>query len=297
MLAVALGLAGSVIFGAADFIGGLAAKRISAIRVTFISGLAGLAVTGLGSLIVPGEWSLEAMFWGALAGVFGSSAIMLLYASLAIGPMSILSPLAAFVSAVFPIAWALASGESLSQLGLVGLGVGLVAVVLVAFIPEKNAVRPSLRGVLYAVSSGILIGAFLICIDRAPNDAGLYPLIANRFANALIMGGAILVIFIVDRIRSTRAVVTSNDERAVRRTGWRAGLTLALICGVIDGTGNALLLAGIQLGDLSVMSVLTALYPAGTIILAAVLLKERVARVQAIGLVFAIVAAALLALA
>ena len=78
--------------------------------------------------------------------------------------------------------------------------------------------------------------------------------------------------------------------------GWRAGLWLAVGCGIIDAVANVGLLLGLRLGELSVMSVLTAMYPAGTIILAAIVLKERIAPVQYLGLALAIAAAAMLAL-
>jgi drug/metabolite transporter (DMT)-like permease len=239
-----------------------------------------------------------------MAGIVGSAAIMMLYASLAIGPMSILSPLGAFVSAVVPVTWALTTGETLGTFGFVGLGLGLVAVVFVGFVPEKNAVRPSFKGLAMSIGAGILIGAFLIFIDRAPSDAGLIPLIANRIVSASIMGITIAALAGVRAARRSRARAAggarADDAATLQRESfadsWRPGLKLAVLTGIIDGTGNALLLLGIQIGDLSVMSVLTAMYPAGTIILAGVVLKERVAPIQAVGLVLAITAAALLAL-
>jgi drug/metabolite transporter (DMT)-like permease len=309
MVAVVLGFVGAVMFGAADFIGGLASKRISAMKVTFVSGLVGFGIAIIGSFVVPSVMSWSAVFWGAMAGVVGSAAIMLLYASLAIGPMSILSPLGAFVSAVVPVTWAIARGESLGAFGLAGIGLGLVAVVLVGFVPEKNAMRPSLTGLSMAIGAGILIGAFLIFIDQAPSDAGLIPLMANRIVSASIMGLSIAILAGMRARRrrlaaSAKAVAGSSATPTPGETpardsfaaGWRPGLRLAALGGVIDGTGNALLLLGIQIGDLSVMSVLTAMSPAGTILLASVVLKERVAPVQAIGLALAITAAALLAL-
>ena len=87
---------------------------------------------------VPGRWSPEAVLWGGLSGVAGCLAIALLYACLAIGPMSILSPLTAVISALVPLGFGLARGEQLGTLGFVGLGLALVAVVLVGFVPEKG---------------------------------------------------------------------------------------------------------------------------------------------------------------
>ena len=116
MLTVVLGLAGALVYGAADFFGGLAARRISALRVTALGALSGVVLLFLGTFVIAGEWSPEALFWGALSGVTGAAAIALLYACLAIGPMSILSPLTAVTSAIVPLTWGLVTG---SQLGAI----------------------------------------------------------------------------------------------------------------------------------------------------------------------------------
>lgn len=294
MLTAIVGLAGALIYGAADFLGGLASKRISPIRVTALAAVSGLVGLLLVLAFGFGQWSVAAVFWGALSGVSGALAISLLYACLAIGPMSILSPLTAVVSAIVPMTWGLTTGDELAPVGYAALGLALVAVVLVGFVPEKGALRPSLRGLLMAVGSGGMIGVFLILIDQTPEDSGIVPLVLNRAVNAALMFTAVLVLWLLAR-RSTGEA--RSNRAAPQRTDWRAGLLLALACGVVDATANILLLVGIRIGELSVISVLTAMYPAGTILLAAVVLKERIAPVQWVGLVLALGAAGLLALA
>ncbi len=138
-----------------------------------------------------------------------------------------------------------------------------------------------------AIGSGVMIGVFLIVIDLTPPDSGVIPLVFNRAVNGLIMFAAVGILALLRRRRGS-----SRDAR-----GWRAGLPFAIACGIIDSVANAGLLLGLRLGDLSVMSVLTALYPAGTIILAAIVLRERIAPVQYLGLVLAVAAAGMLALA
>ena len=305
MLIVTIGLVGALIFGAADFLGGLASKRISALRVTAIVAASGLVVL-VAAMPIPllqGSWSWSAVLLGGLSGVTGALAISLLYGCLAIGPMSILSPTTAVVSAVVPMLAGLVRGERLPLLGYIAIGLALVAIVLVGFVPEKGAVRPSLKALSMAVGSGTMIGAFMILIDLTPDDSGLVPLIANRAVNAAIM---LLAIGVVSQLARRRAARTTGElataaslARGVRRRGnlWRNGLTIALVCGGLDAFANILLLIGLRLGELTVMSVLTALYPAGTILLAAIVLKERIAPVQIIGLVLAIRAASMLALA
>ena len=290
MLTVIVGLSSALVFGAADFLGGLAAKRMSAVLATAIAALAGLIVALIALPFLGAVWSPEAVLLGALSGVAGAIAIGLLYASLAIGPMSILSPLTAVVSAIVPLTVGLIAGERLGTIGYLALALALVAIVLVGFVPEKGAVRPSLKGVLMAIGSGIAIGAFLIIIDATPDDSGILPLVFNRATNATIMFTIIGVIALI-AYRRRRGMPDPN------RGAWRAGLRFAIACGAIDVIANAGLLLGVRLGELSVMAVLTALYPAGTIILAAIVLKERIAPVQYVGLVLAIVAGGMLALA
>jgi len=338
MLTVVLGLAGALVYGAADFLGGLAARRISALRVTAIGALSGVVLLALGTLVVPGRWSFEAVLWGGLSGVTGAAAIALLYACLAIGPMSILSPLTAVTSAIVPLTWGLLTGSELGFIAYPAFAIALVAVVLVGLVPEQGAVRPTLRGLLMALGSGTLIGAFYILIDLTPRDSGLVPLVVNRTVNGGIMIVVIVGLALFAAQRHVRAVdartavldgthgvplgsaggtgagvagagVAGGTGAGVARSsvlaaaaaalrgGWQAGLWLAIGCGLLDATANIIVLVGLRLGDLEIVSVLTALYPAGTILLAAVVLRERIGRLQWVGLALALAASAMLAAA
>lgn len=286
VLAVFIGVTAALIFGSADFAGGVAAKRISAVRVTAIGGLSGLVILLLVFPLFPSVWSMKAVLLGGITGITGAFAVVLLYACLAIGPMSILSPLTAVISAVVPVISGVLRGERLNALGYVAIVVTLAAVVLVGFVPERGAIRPSLRALAMAVGAGALIGVFLILIDLTPRDSGLVPLVVSRSVNAIVMFSAIGIGALWARRRGT-------TSRSVG--GWKPGLVLAIVAGAIDAIANALLLLGLRLGELTIQSVLTALYPAGTILLAALVLRERIAPVQIVGLVLALVAAALLA--
>ncbi|MDQ0893374.1 EamA family transporter [Agromyces ramosus] len=327
MLTAVFSLTGALVFGAADFLGGLAAKRVSSILATAVAALSGLIVLLAAYPVLGGAWSPHDMWWGVLSGLIGAVAISLLYACLAIGPMSILSPLTAVVSAVVPMLWGLlVAGERLAVLGYWALGVALVAVVLVGFVPEKGAVRPSPRGVLMAVGSGVAIGGFFITIDQTSDESGVVPLILNRGVTATIMFTVlgVLALAAVARARArsrqrtgeptvamahgermphpapapdTLAMPPAPDPDPRRISDTAAGVRLAIACGVVDVVANTLLLLGIRAGDLSVAAVLGAMYPAGTILLAALVLKERIAPVQYVGLVLALAAAGMLAVA
>lgn len=302
MLAVAFGLVGAFVFGAADFFGGLAAKRISALRATALVALAGLAFLLLAFPLIRGVWSTDAVVLGAISGVTGAAAIGLLYACLAIGPMSILSPVTAVVSAVVPLGIGLVRGESFGAVGWIAIGVALIAVILVGFVPDSRAVRPSRRALAMAVASGALIGVFLVLIDLTPDDSGLVPLLANRATNAAILFTLIGVIAAVgSKRRATLARVGGAPSGAgvpeQSSARWLPGIRFAVIGGFADALANLLLLLALRAGDLSIVSVLTAMYPAGTIILAAVVLRERIAPTQWLGLALALAAAGMLAAA
>ncbi|WP_374009452.1 EamA family transporter [Leifsonia sp. LS-T14] len=300
-----LGLLGAVVYGSADFLGGLAARRIGPLRTTAVGALAGLVLLLVALPVIGGTWSTAALGWGVLSGLAGSIAVALLYACLAIGPMSILSPLTALVSALVPVSWGLVGGDRFLPVGYLALGLALVAVVLVGFVPEKGAVRPQARALVMAVAAGTMIGVFLILLDQTPADSGVVPLIANRVTNAAVMWTVVAVAVVRARVRArTTAEVDAGFGQSAGRADTGAsgggmrlesrGVAIAVGGGALDATANLLILIALRLGDLTTVSVLTALYPAGTVLLAAVVLRERVAPVQWAGLVLAIVAAALL---
>jgi drug/metabolite transporter (DMT)-like permease len=284
VLSALLGLIGAVVYGASDFFGGIAAKSMSAVRVTAINSGAGLVLLVLGSVVFPPRWSEGALLTGVLSGIAGAAALGLLYACLALGPMSILSPIMALVAAVIPIAVGFARGERLSIAGNVGLLIGLLAIILICFVPGAGALRPSARGIIMAVAAGVAIGAYLVIIDLSPTDSGPAPLIVCFAVTGLVMGAIVL-------LQSLR-----RGERP-RASPGRPTVLFAILCGLTDAGAAFLFLLALRAGDLSVVSVLNALAPAGTIVLASLVLKERIAVVQWIGLAIALAAAALLALA
>jgi drug/metabolite transporter (DMT)-like permease len=289
MLTVFLGLSGALAYGAADFLGGVAARKISPVVVT-----AGVAVVGLlfilaGTLFIDGVWSVEAWFWGALSGVTGALAIGLLYACLARGPMSVLSPTTAFLSALLPVSWGLGTGGAPSPWLYPALGIALVAVILVGIVPDQRAIRPTLTSLAMAVASGLLIGLFYVLIDQTPLDSGLTPLVANRLSQTVVLLLAIGVL-VVWRRRKPMAQPLFGGKGELR-----AVLPIVVGSGLLDALANVAVIIGLRVGDLAVVSVLTALYPAGTILLAAAVLRERVTTVQLTGLGLALVASAMLA--
>jgi drug/metabolite transporter (DMT)-like permease len=165
-----------------------------------------------------------------------------------------------------------------------------------------------------AIGSGVAIGAFFVTIDQTSEQSGVVPLLLNRAVTATIMFAAVGVLALVAARRrrdETRGAAASVDDSvdgrmpraaggtvvAPTRSPTAAGVRLAILGGAVDVTAYGLLLIGIRAGELSVAAVLGAMYPAGTILLAALVLKERIAPVQWFGLVLALAAAGMLALA
>lgn len=301
MLSVLFGLIGAASFGSADFLGGLAARLIGSMRTAWIGAIFGLITMIVVFVLLGGSISQEALFWGALSGLSGMIAVTFLYASLAIGPMSVLSPIGALAAAIVPVMWDFVRGEQLSVLAYAGIAIALVAVWFVGFVPDPNAVKPSARGITFAIMAGTFIGLFLILIDRAPDDAGVLPLIANRIVQVGGLTLAVLSVVIVHWLHTKGMLGKDGPARADIAVGergalnWRRGLPLAAATGAVDAIGNSFILYGLVIGNLSIIAVLSSMYPGATILLAAIVLRERIARIQYLGLALALLAAALLA--
>jgi len=287
VLTVTFGLLAALGFGAADFIGGMATKRLHTSAVTGGVALVGLVVLSLTSLVMRDQWSATSLLFGGLSGLTGIAAIGLLYACLARGPMSILSPTTAVLSAIVPMTWGIVTGVGLSPWAYPALALVLIAVVLVGFVPDDTAAKPTPSALLMAIVSGLLIGGFYILIDLTPDDSGVTPLVANRLVQTLIVGLVLAVLLATKRLGSLQKPGTTS-----LRTVW----LMIVVGGVLDALSNVAVLAGFRLGNMAIVSVLTALYPAGTIALASIWLHERIKPIQWIGLILALVASGMLAL-
>ncbi|MFF3851160.1 EamA family transporter [Streptomyces sp. NPDC002328] len=277
MLALLLALGSSFAYGCADFLGGLGARKAHVLRTVMVAAPASLAVELLLWPLLGASFSPGALGWGAASGVASAAAFALLYRTLAIGPMNVLSPVTALVSAALPVGVGLMQGEHLAATGLVGLPLALVAVVLVSAGHGAGSTRPSRTALLLAFGAGTAIALQLVFLHQAPSDSGVAPLIVGRaVASAVTLSAAGLV---------------------HRRLGPdRPAYALSAAAGVLDSVANLLFLLAARSGDLTVVAVITALYPAGTVLLARGVLAERIHRAQLAGLGTAAVAVSLLAL-
>jgi drug/metabolite transporter (DMT)-like permease len=218
------------------------------------------------------------------AGVCSAIAITFLYAALALGPISIVSPLTAVVSAVIPVVVDVALGANLSSFVLVAVVLILIAVVLVAFVPSPNLTLPSVRATLYSIGAGLGFAGIFLFLDFTDSDSGLGPLLIMRMVGVVLLFALLLAVF----------KRSSGQPFIERVTDWKlAGLILLASTG--DVMGNVAFLIATRAGDLAVAAVLTSLYPVGTILLARIFLKERIAKSQLLGIVLALIGTTLIA--
>ncbi|OII04087.1 hypothetical protein BIU96_08700 [Curtobacterium sp. MCBA15_008] len=313
VLTVVLGLSGALVYGFADFLGGLASRRLRAVTVAAVAAAVGIVPLLLGLVVVGGDFTWTGTLWGAVAGASGGVGVLLLYRALAIGPMSVLSPLTAVFAAVVPVLVAVLRGTALSGLAIAALVVAVVAVVLVAAVRDSSGARVTARGLVTAAVAGCGFGGIVLAYDLTPSDSGVAPLVVARVLQAVLLGAAAVGTALAGRPGGAGDPATSADAAGaavppgpvVRPAGpvrWPARLLLTVVaCGVLDALANVFIQAGLHSSDdpvtLPVVSVLNALYPIGTVVLAGVVLRERLTAVQWAGIVLAFVASVGLALA
>jgi drug/metabolite transporter (DMT)-like permease len=286
MLTAILGLFTALSYGAADFFAALAARRMRVVIVTCAASLSGLILLLLLLPIVGASFSQEAIFWGFLGGLSSIVALLALYASLALGPISIVSPLGALLSAIVPAAVGVVLlGERFTGVGWVAIAMALIAVVLVGFVPGDNVQLPKPRAIVLAMIAGTGIGLAVVSLARSPQDSGIGPIIVMRTTAFVLLG--VIVLFSVLRKSATAEIKHQGPKIWV----------LVASAGVLDATANIFFTLASRSGSLTVTGVLTALYPLGTILLARLVLKEKVALVQKIGIALTLVASLMLALA
>lgn len=284
-MSVVLALGAAVVFGSADFLGGLASRRRAALAVAFGTQAAGFAALLLVlPLLPPATVTGSDIAIGALGGLFGSSGVVLLFRCLAEGPMSVVAPVAALTASVVPILAGLLMGERPGLSAFAGIAVALVAVLLITREGGDETVTghpPAKAGVsviVTAFAAGALFGLFFVCLHGAGDDAGLYPLVGARLASLPFL-----------------AVLIATRGEGLRSVFDRQGLGVIVVSGVLDMLANILFLVALRHGMMTIVSAVTGLYPAATVLLAQTVLDERMRRTQLAGLAVAAMAATLVA--
>lgn len=292
-MAVVLGLLVALSYGTGDFFGGLSAKRTPSTTVLvgsfLVSSTLLVAVTlgwaSVGGLPPAGGRDLAL---GVASGLIGPAAIGLLYQGLATGRMSVVAPITAVVAAFVPFAWGLVRGERPSAVALGGVALALVAVTFISGAPAhpsataeldppgpaSSAFRSGPPGVLAgAMLAGLGFGIVFVLLGSTSEHAGLWPLLSSRLVSlALVVAG----------------LAVWSRRRPVPMLPRHGAWPLVAVSGVFDVAANGLYLAASHRGLLALVAVLSSLYPASTVILARVVLGERLHRVQLLGLAVAV---------
>jgi drug/metabolite transporter (DMT)-like permease len=284
MVVLALAAAAAVLYGVSDYFGGRSARRVPAVTAALI----GEVVLVLGALVLVAvddtPVTAPALAWGLVAGLGGVGGVVLFYAALSHGSMSVAAPVTGVVSAVLPVAVGLVLGERPGPPSLVGIVLALVAVALVGGAGASGAV--SMRQMALALAAGAAFGSWFIALERAGDDSGWWPLLGSRLlgAPALVVAQTVLT---RHRRRSGRRVVQPWQDRVA--IGWSTSAALVILA------ANVVYLLAVRQGLLSVVAVIVSLYPASTVVLAVLIDRERLRIGQLAGLAIAGVALSLVA--
>lgn len=302
-MAILLGLLVALTYGSGDFCGGIASTRSrpSAVVIGSFGISLGLMVAASAAWGVVGGLphpSAHDLLIGAVVGCIGPIAVGLLYRGLALGRMSVVAPITAVVAAIVPFVWGLLHGERPSTVAIVGVAVALVAVALISGAPthpdqamlDLEAAGPNalevagpdategtpLGLIITALVAGLGFGVVFILLSYASADAGLWPLVSARLV-AVVVSVVALTVWSRFRPLPLRASLLPAAG------AWAA----VAAAGALDITANAIYLSATQRGLLSIVAVLSSLYPASTVVLARVVLNERLHRTQLVGLLLA----------
>jgi len=269
LITVLLGLAASLSWGAGDFSGGLATRRANVLSVVIAAYSLGFALLIALALVwsEPFPSALD-MFWGTVAGLAGAVGLASFYQALAVGRMGITAPIAAVLAAILPVIVSAFFIGLPSFIQLAGFVLALIAVWFISR-PEKALGRP--EGLGLALLAGLGFGSFFILIDQVSPHVIFWPLAAARLSSIIFMLAIVLI---------------RRQEILPKKTAF----TFIVLAGTLDVVGNAFFVLAIHSGRLDVAAVLSSLYPAVTVILASIFLRERVTRFQAIGIVLALIA-------
>jgi drug/metabolite transporter (DMT)-like permease len=261
----------ALLYGSADFCGGLASRRQPLAVALAFSQLAGLAASAAAVLVLGDPFpAARDILWGIAAGLFGTAGLAALYQALATTPVAVASPVAAVVGAVLPVLLGLASGERPGNLAWVGIALAVPAIALLAAGPAGHAASGLVRrAALMGTAAGVGFGLFFFCISRTSPGSGLWPLAAARLVTTSLV-----------------AVVAAAGWRQVRlRAG---GVPVALLAGLLDMGANIAFLLASRMGMLTITAVITSLYPGPTVILAMIVFRERLTVARTLGLALAL---------
>ena len=275
-MGIVLGLVAAILYGSGDYFGGRATTDVDVRRVLLVSQSTAMAAMAVAVFAVHGDLVGSDIARGAVAGLLAPLGLGLLYRALAIGRASVVAPLCAVVGSTVPVTWGLATGERPGGLPMVGVCIAVFAASLIARSddPEERAQS----GVGIAMLSGLVLGSSFVCFTGVGDDSGLWPVLSARLVAVVVVG-----IALVARGPVSDARLTRDDRR------------FAMFAGVLDVGGTVALVLGLRQELAILVAALASLAPGFTVACAWLYHRERISRLQLVGVGFALVGLALIA--
>ncbi len=314
-LIVVLALGSALLYGVGDFYGGVAARRIPVLVASTINYAFATIVLVIALLAGGGAWSQAAVWGGLIAGLLAAVGFLTFYAALAAGPISLMSPLMALLSSAVPVVVAFAIGDELGPIAWIAIVLAIIGSMLISVERRVSARGARPRTLLFAVIAGLCLGFATVALDAVPDDAGMVPVFLDTTLGFVLLLGLVGLTRTVPAVQRVVAMLDAHepvpatshlsptpgpgsavltvDEQAQRS---RARM-LAAVAGLLIGGANVLLMIALHGGSVAVVAVLVNLYPVATVLLAWILLRERVNAVQATGIVLAVTASVMLGMA
>ena len=334
LLIVVLALGSALLYGVADFMSGVAARRIPVLVATTINYAFATVVLVIVVLTAGGVWSNPAIVSGIVAGVLASVGFLTFTAALAAGPISLMTPLIALLSSAVPVVVALVLGDRLEPIAWIAIVVAIVGSVLIGVERRVSARSAKPRTLVFAVISGVGFGFATVALDAAPADAGMVPVFLDSTAGLVLLLVLVGLVRALPVMRRAVAVLDAHPTEAalephpseadphvaepvpahladtpapsaarfaldrIREADpRRRARVLAGGAGLLIGGANVLLMLALHAGSVAVVAVLVNLYPVATVLLAWIVLRERINAVQGTGVVLAVAASVMLGLA
>ena len=292
---IVFALAAAVLYGSADFLGGAASRRLRASSVLTVSGPVGAAVLVIAALLTGGSLAVAGLPWAVAAGACGGVGLIVFYAGLAAGPMRVVAPVSALVSTVLPVGVVIAAGERPGPAVYAGGLICVLATVLVSMEgradpggrppgpPDRRSAPsggqpprpdhpPVARGLAYGAVAGIMFGLFFLFLREAAMSGVLWPSALSRATGAAVVLGV---------------AVWAGAPPAWRGASPRV-LAAVIGSGLLDAIANVCYVLATRAGLFGIAVVLTSLYPGVTVLLARLVLGERIRPLQLAGLLLAI---------
>lgn len=268
MVAAASALGASVAWGVADFLGGLKSRTVPLLVVLLVAQVVGLTAVALAVAAAGNAPPGPSVLWGALAGLAGILGLASFYHGMAVGSISVVAPIAA-LAAVVPVVFGIATGDEVSGVQVAGFALALGGVALASFERHEAGEVRVAAGVPWAIAAVIGFGGYYVPMHAAAAEDFLWAALVFRASFTLYA----LVAWLVLRPPLQAA---------------RGSLAAIALIGVLDTAGNVLFAAASSRGEVSIVSVLATLYPVTTVALAAIVLSERIQRLQLAGVASAL---------